>query len=157
MERPRLLSGVNHVAIVTSNLDRFVEFYVRMFDIDLVFSETTPAFRHAILRVGADSWLHPAELRANPHATALPAMFGRGHLDHIALVARSIDTFEQIRRRLVEAKASDGAVDDLGPFHALWFEDPDGMRGEITVITDPQLVGIHEPRRLTRSVAAVGR
>jgi catechol 2,3-dioxygenase-like lactoylglutathione lyase family enzyme len=150
MDRSRLLAGLNHVAIVTNNLDRFIEFYVRMFDIEVVFSETTPAFRHAILRIGADSWLHPAELRANPHATALPTMFGRGHLDHIALVARSLESFEQIRMRLVEARASDGTVDDLGAFHALWFEDPDGMRGEITVITDPQLRGIHEPRLLTR-------
>jgi catechol 2,3-dioxygenase-like lactoylglutathione lyase family enzyme len=152
MDRPRLLAGMNHVAIVTSNLDRFVEFYVRMFDIEVVFSETTPAFRHAILRIGADSWLHPAELRSNPHATALPTMFGRGHLDHLALGAHSQEAFEQIRQRLVEAKASDGTVDDLGAFHALWFEDPDGMRGEVTVIIDPQLRGIHEPRRLKKPV-----
>ena len=41
-----------------------------------------------------------------------------------------------------------GAVEDLGAFHSLWFEDPDGMRVELTVLTDPALAGIHEPRPL---------
>jgi hypothetical protein len=48
----------------------------------------------------------------------------------------------------VEAGASNGAVEDLGAFHTIWFEDPDGMRGEITLIVHPNLHGIHEPRPL---------
>lgn len=42
----------------------------------------------------------------------------------------------------------DGSVDDLGAFHSLWFDDPDGMRVELTVIVDHELRGIHEPRPL---------
>ena len=82
-----LLTGVNHIAVLTADLDRFVDFYADVFDVDVVFSETTPAFRHAILRTGATSWLHPAELADNPHGTASPTMFDRGHLDHLALTA----------------------------------------------------------------------
>ena len=52
------------------------------------------------------------------------------------------------RARLVERGASNGAVEDLGAFHSLWFEDPDGMHGEVTVIVDRELRGIHEPRPL---------
>jgi hypothetical protein len=44
--------------------------------------------------------------------------------------------------------ACSGAGEDLGAFHSLWFEDPDGMRVELTVLTDPALAGIHEPRPL---------
>ena len=47
-----LLAGVNHVAVLTTDLDRFVDFYTGVFDLDVVFTETTPAFRHAILRTG---------------------------------------------------------------------------------------------------------
>jgi catechol 2,3-dioxygenase-like lactoylglutathione lyase family enzyme len=143
-----LLTGVNHVAVLTDDLDRFVDFYTSVFETEVVFAETTPAFRHAIIRTGPDSWLHPAELSGNPHGAGVPAMFDRGHLDHMALTAASAEAFEALRSRLVERGACDGAVDDLGAFHALWFEDPDGMRVELTVIVDPDLEGIHEPRRL---------
>src|SRR5688572_21823469 len=144
----QLLKGVNHVAVLTADLDRFVEFYTRVFGIEVVFSESTTAFRHAILRTGPDSWLHPAEIAGNSHATALPAMFSRGHIDHLALTAASQDAFANIRERLKACGAPTGSVEDLGAFHAFWFEDPDGMRAELTVIVDATLAGIHEPRPL---------
>ncbi|MGH9272300.1 MAG: VOC family protein [Ilumatobacteraceae bacterium] len=140
------LTGVNHVAVMTTDLDRFVDFYVDVFDIEVVFSETTPAFRHAILRTGPHSWIHPAEVTDNPHGAALPKMFDRGHLDHVALGASSPETFDAARRRLVDRGATDGTVEDLGAFHSVWFRDPDGMHVELTLIVDPSLQGIHEPR-----------
>jgi hypothetical protein len=84
-------------------------------------------------------------------------MFGRGHIDHIALTAASQDAFATIRGRLAACGACRGAVEDLGPFHSVWFEDPDGMRGEVTVIVDPELAGIHEPRPLLAETAAQAR
>ena len=143
-----LLIGVNHVAVLTSDLDRFIEFYTEVFDVDVAFTESTPAFRHAILRTGPSSWLHPAEVVGNTHGTALAAMFGRGHLDHLALTASSYDAFTLIRQRLIARHASSGDVEDLGAFHSIWFEDPDGMRGELVVIVDSELREIHEPRPL---------
>lgn len=144
----QLLKGVNHVAVLTVDLDRFIEFYSDVFGVEVVFAETAPAFRHAILRTGPDSWLHPAEVAGNPHAGAKPAMFSRGHIDHVALMAASREAFARIRERLVARGASTGAVEDLGAFHALWFQDPDGMQAEVTLIVDPALDGIHAPRLL---------
>ncbi|WP_019874297.1 VOC family protein [Sporichthya polymorpha] len=143
-----LLTGLNHVAVLTADLDRFVNFYAGVFDAEVVFRESTPAFRHAILRTGPDSWLHPAEVGENPHAAALPEMFARGHLDHLALGARDPESFAEARRRLLDRDATDGTVEDLGAFHALWFVDPDGMRGELTLIVDESLTGIHAPQPL---------
>jgi catechol 2,3-dioxygenase-like lactoylglutathione lyase family enzyme len=143
-----VITALNHVAIVTADLARFIDFYTRMFGLEVVFEETTPAFRHAILRISADSWLHPAEVPDNGFAQAVPAMFQRGHLDHISLTAPTRYAFDTVRDRLVQAKASDGRVDDLGAFHAIWFEDPDGMRGEVALVVDPTLSSIHEPRPL---------
>ena len=145
----RLVRGINHIAVLTDDLDRFVEFYVSVFDLETVFAEDNPAFRHAILRTGPDSWLHPAQIVDGDHGAGLPDMFRRGHLDHLALSADSYEAFHQLRDRLVARGASDGTVEDLGPFHAVWFEDPDGMRGELTVILDPELHGIHAPVPLT--------
>jgi len=144
-----LLAGVNHVAVLTDDLDRFVAFYTDVFDLEVVFTESTPAFRHAILRTGPTSWIHPAEVNGGTHGAALPTMFDRGHLDHIALTSTSADTFVLARERLIDRGASTGAVDDLGAFHSLWFDDPDGMRAELVLIVDAALHGIHEPRPLT--------
>jgi catechol 2,3-dioxygenase-like lactoylglutathione lyase family enzyme len=145
----QMTSGINHIAVLTDDLDRFVEFYATVFELDVVFTETTPAFRHAILRTGTDSWLHPAEVSGNDHGTALPEMFQRGHLDHLALGAASRAAFDELRERLIERSATDGTIEDLGAFHAVWFTDPDGMRGELTLIIDPDLHDIHAPTPLT--------
>ena len=146
-----LLAGVNHVAVLTADLDRFVEFYTDVFDLDVVFEETTPAFRHAIIRTGPSSWLHPAEVAGNSFTTASPDMFQRGHLDHLALTAATPEAFSAIGERLTKREASDGAVDDLGAFHSIWFNDPDGMRGEVVLIVDDRLADIHAPQPLTRA------
>jgi catechol 2,3-dioxygenase-like lactoylglutathione lyase family enzyme len=145
-ERVALVSGLNHVAVLTADLDRFIHFYTRVFGLEVIFSERTPGLSHAILKISTNSWLHPAELPSNPYADGLGTMFQRGHLDHLSLTASSTEAFEQLRSRLIEARASDGRVDDLGSFRTLWFVDPDGMRGEVALIVDPSLSKIHDPR-----------
>jgi len=75
-------------------------------------------------------------------------MFARGHLDHLALHAPSRAAFDTARQRLMACGASNGVVEDLGAFHALWFTDPDGMRGELALIIDPALSTFHAPRPL---------
>jgi catechol 2,3-dioxygenase-like lactoylglutathione lyase family enzyme len=150
------LTGLNHVAVITADLDRFVAFYSHVFGMEEVFRETIPGLRHAILRIDdGSSWLHPAEIPGNEHAAAISKMFCRGHLDHIALAARSRESFEALRARLVAAGASDGSVENLGAFHSLWFQDPDGMRGELTLLVNRTLEGIHAPRPLNGSAPAV--
>jgi hypothetical protein len=64
----------------------------------------------------------------------------------LALTVASPEAFETLRRRLRTRGASDGGVDDLGVFHSLWFDDPDGMRVELVVIVDPDRRGMHGPR-----------
>ena len=142
-----LISALNRLAIVTPDLDRFVDFYQRVLGLELSFREDTPRFRHAILRSGALSWLHPVEVPGSGHGTASGQAFHRGHLDHTALTAASPDTFNELRRRLVACGARDGSVDDLGAFQTLWFADPDGMRVELTLIVDSLLSSIHAPVR----------
>jgi len=142
------INGINHVAIVTADLGRFIAFYTQVFGVEQVFEEAAPGLRHAILRAGQGAWLHPVEVVSNAHGTAIPDMFSRGHLDHLALSAASPEAFAIIRERLLAAGASNGEVQDLGAFHALWFTDPDGMRGELSLIVDPTLSEFHAPRPL---------
>jgi catechol 2,3-dioxygenase-like lactoylglutathione lyase family enzyme len=148
-----LLSGINHAAFITKDLRRFIDFYTTMFDAQLIFEEATPELCHAMLRVG-DSVLHPAELPASPYAQASSAMFQRGHVDHLGLTVRSRTAFEEVRRRLVEAGASKGAVSDLGPLRSFWFQDPDGMQAEVCWVSDAELRGFHAPAPLASEAPA---
>ena len=78
-------------------------------------------------------------------------MFQRGHIDHLALTAASPEAFAAMGDRLTHREASDGAIEDLGAFHSIWFDDPDGMRGEVVLIVDDRLEDIHVPRPLQRA------
>ncbi|MBN4005071.1 VOC family protein [Nostoc sp. LPT] len=111
-----LVSGIHHVAVVTADIDRFIGFYTDVFKMPVIFQETTPAFRHALLLAGLQSVLHAAEMPNNIHSSGLPDMFGRGHIDHLALNAPTESAFQIIRRKLIDRRGvSDGAIADLGP------------------------------------------
>ncbi len=44
-----------------------------------------------------------------------------------------METFSEIRRRLIDREATDGFVTDFGPVLSLFFTDPDGLEGEVCV------------------------
>ena len=132
-----LSAGCNHVALVTQDLDRFIEFYRTIFDAEVRFDLDEGELRHALVDLGSGFALHPFELAdGNPHAQATDAMFGRGHLDHLAINVDDPHAFELLRSRLVEAGATDGTVTDFGAVRCVWFEDPDGMGSEISIWSD---------------------
>jgi catechol 2,3-dioxygenase-like lactoylglutathione lyase family enzyme len=146
-----LVSGINHVAVITENLDRFIDFYTDVFEMPVIFQEKTPNFRHAILRTGSDSVLHPVETLDNSHRNGLPETFRRGHIDHLALNVPTASAFQIIRRKLIDRGLSDGEIADLGPVLNLSFSDPDGMHIEVCLITDTTLQDFHAPRPYVES------
>ncbi len=145
MTNTQLTTGINHVAILTDDLDRFVAFYTEVFGAEVVFTDTNAHFAHAILRIGGVSVLHPVQRPDRAHGAASPRMLDRGHLDHLALDVPSREAFDELRARLVARGASDGSVTDLGPKISFWFTDPDGMHGEVDWVHDPSLSGFHDP------------
>ncbi|MBW4670069.1 MAG: VOC family protein [Cyanomargarita calcarea GSE-NOS-MK-12-04C] len=66
---------IHHVAVITADIDRFIEFYTDVFEMPVIFQETTPAFRHALLRVGQQSVLHAVEMPDNIHSIGQPHRF----------------------------------------------------------------------------------
>ncbi|MET0326741.1 MAG: VOC family protein [Ilumatobacteraceae bacterium] len=141
-----LLTGFNHVALITADLDRLTSFYRDVFEAEVIDLADDAPFRHAMVLVGPGSGLHAFELGDHPDATGRAEMFGRGHLDHVGLDAPTEEAFHELRRRLVEHGASDGAITDFGPLLSVWFEDPDGMGCEVCWLRDPSLQGAHGPQ-----------
>jgi hypothetical protein len=71
-------------------------------------------------------------------------MFERGHLDHVSLNVTDDETFEMLRRRLVECGASDGTMTDFGAVRTVAYRDPDGWWGEIAIWTGGEPVPLNE-------------
>jgi catechol 2,3-dioxygenase-like lactoylglutathione lyase family enzyme len=132
-----LTHGCHHVAVITEDMDRFLDFYVSVFDATVKWDLREDGIRDAVVDLGAGSALHPFQLpEINIHARGSAEMFNRGHLDHVALNVTDSETFEELRRRLVERGATDGMVTDFGVARSVWFEDPDGHGCEIAMWVD---------------------
>jgi catechol 2,3-dioxygenase-like lactoylglutathione lyase family enzyme len=130
----RPLVGINHVAVVTADLDRWTGFYGELFGLSVVARFDDEQGRHAVVEVGGGSFLHAFEQRGNRHAEGHHEMFDRGHIDHLALAARDRVSFEALRDELTRRGLSDGDVNDFGVARSIYFEDPDGMGCEVMLM-----------------------
>lgn len=139
------LSGLNHVAIITSDTGRFVEFYRNVFGAAAEQLHDDEGFTFTLVDVGPSAKLNVFEIAGNTEPARQGPMFGRGRLDHLGLQAASIEAFDAIRDRLVACGASDGFVTDFGPALSLFFRDPDGLESEVCVDNPDALPGVHHP------------
>ncbi len=144
-----LTTGFNHVAIITKDADRLLEFYRSVFDaeksVEMVTGPPDEQFRLMIIDVGERAELNVFEMRNNPEADRQTPMFGRGRLDHLALLADSIEAFEEIRRRLIARGAADDFVTDFGKAFSIFFTDPDGLECEVCVMNPDWVPGTVNP------------
>jgi catechol 2,3-dioxygenase-like lactoylglutathione lyase family enzyme len=141
-----LLDGFNHVAVLTADTDRFVAFYQEVFDAT-VDHELRPGdgMRLTMVKVGPSAEFNVFQLDGNEEALRQTPMFGRGRIDHLALQAASLESFDVIRDRLVARGASDGFVTDFGPILSLFFRDPDGLEAEVCVANPDAVPGVMNP------------
>jgi len=143
---PMLLDGINHVAVITADTDRFTAFYRDVFDatVDGEMREGD-GFRLTLVKVGPHSEINLFQMAGNEEPRKQTPMFGRGRLDHLGLQAADIDAFETIRDRLMERGASDGFVTDFGQVLSVFFTDPDGLEGEVCVTNPDAQPGVLNP------------
>jgi catechol 2,3-dioxygenase-like lactoylglutathione lyase family enzyme len=142
-----LIDGLNHVGMLTKDTDRLVEFYASVFDATAHPVDAVPSddVRMTIINIGNDRELNVFEIKGNHEAEKQTPMFGRGRLDHIALLATSMDAFEEIRRRLMARGAADDFVTDFGTVYSLFFRDPDGNECEVVVPNPDAVPGVTNP------------
>jgi catechol 2,3-dioxygenase-like lactoylglutathione lyase family enzyme len=126
-----LVDGVHHLTFLTDDMDRLVDFYVRVFDAELTLDMTEEGARHTFLKVGPSTVLHPFQLLEAPPPPPPGPMFGRGRLDHFALLAPSEEAFRELRRRLEAEGAADGEVRDMKSLWIMGYFDPDGAAHEV--------------------------
>lgn len=126
-----LTAGTHHVATLTADMDRLIDFYARVFDAQVTMDWREQGLRHVFIDLGGGFVLHPFEIPGVDVPQGELTMFERGRIDHIALRAETADDFWTVRERIYEAGASDGQVTDIGPVLSAGFTDPDGLWGEV--------------------------
>ena len=142
-----LTDGLDHVAVITNDADRLQRFYIDIFGatVERDGPEMPGGPRMVILRLSAETELNVFEIEGNTQADHQTPMFGRGRLDHLGLRAPDIEAFDEIRRRLMAAGATDGFVTDFGPKLSVFFRDPDRMECEVLVANPDAIPGRFNP------------
>ena len=126
-------NGFNHVATITTDLDRYAAFYAQVFGAEVTFrmEKTDEHPRMFILDLGGGAALNAFEAAAEEIIGDRAKQGGRGPIDHFAIAVDSLETLEAVKGRLVEAGAEIGEIQRLGPEWSLFFRDLDGMELEV--------------------------
>ena len=131
-------TGFNHVATLTTDMDRTVQFYRDAFEAELVFEmdakDDHP--RMSILDLGGGAALNVFEVAAGDIIGDRRKQGHRGAIDHYALAVASKKVLEGVKSRLVNAGADIGEIQRLGNEWSLFFRDPDGMELEVCAKAD---------------------
>jgi catechol 2,3-dioxygenase-like lactoylglutathione lyase family enzyme len=104
-----LLDGINHLAMISKDIDRLRAFYTEVFE-----AEVGPTEPHGdegnetmtTIRIGPHTELNVFTIRGNLEPDRQTPMWGRGRLDH------------------------------FGSVRSLFFRDPDGLEGEVLIAAD---------------------
>lgn len=128
-----LTSGFNHVATLSTDLDRTVDFYQDAFEARVTFEMAAEADhpRMIILDLGGGAALNVFEVTPDEIVGDRGTQGGRGAIDHYGLAVPSLQVLEGVRDRLVSAGAEIGEIQRLGGEWSLFFRDPDGMELEV--------------------------
>ncbi len=128
-----ITSGFNHVATLTTDIDRTVRFYRDAFQAVVVFEmeakDDHP--RMVILDLGGGAALNVFEVDPADIIGERGQQGHRGAIDHYAVAVDSKDVLEQVKERLTTAGADIGEIQRLGSEWSLFFRDPDGMELEV--------------------------
>ena len=128
-----LTNGFNHVATLTTDLDRFADWYGRVFGAtvvhEIVKSEHHP--RMFIVDMGGGAALNVFEVDRTDIIGEQRRQGGRGAIDHFGLSVETLEDLQAVKARLEEAGADIGEIQRLGNEWSLFFRDVDGMELEV--------------------------
>lgn len=140
-----MLAGFDHVAVLTSDLVGFVEFYQDVFGATVEGRLSDDGLEMVVLRIGPASELNVFQIDDNDEAARQTPIFGRGRLDHFGLRAASIEQFDELRDELLRRNCTDGFVTDFGQVLSVFFRDPEGMELEVCVANPDAVAGRINP------------
>jgi len=129
-----ITTGFNHVATLTTDMNRTVQFYETAFEANVT-HEIERRGDHPwmkIVDVGGGAALNVFEVPAEEIIGERRRQGHRGAVDHFALAVGDRATLERVRERMISAGAQEvGEIQQLGPELSLFFRDVDGLELEV--------------------------
>jgi catechol 2,3-dioxygenase-like lactoylglutathione lyase family enzyme len=123
--------GIDHLALVTTDMDATTRFYHGVLGARLVATIGTPGFRHYFFEFGPEQTVAFFEYKgveldtfAKPAGVPDPRAI---QFDHLSFNLPDEEALESLRRRLKEHDCEVTDVVDHGVMHSIYFTDPNGI------------------------------
>ena len=124
-------SGINHLALVTTDMDATVRFYHGVLGARLAATVATPEFRHYFFDFGPQctvAFFEYADSRVEPFAKPAGVPDPRAaQFDHLALNLPDENALQDLRHRLASADCEVTSIIDHGSVRSVYFSDPNGI------------------------------
>ena len=124
-------SGINHLALVTPDMDATVRFYHGVLGAPLVSTVGAPGFRHYFFDFGPQctvAFFEYSDLEVETFAVGAGTPDPRkAQFDHLSLNLPDEEALLELQRRLKEHDVEVTDVVDHGTIHSIYFTDPNGI------------------------------
>jgi catechol 2,3-dioxygenase-like lactoylglutathione lyase family enzyme len=137
--------GLNHLALITNDMDTTVRFWHGVMGAPLVATIGTPTFRHYFFKFGTSNSV--AFFQYNEHDSkmiAKPAgVFDEraGQFDHLSMDLPDEQALLDLRQRLLDAGSEVTDVVDHGLMRSFYFTDPNGIALEASWWSEDPTLG----------------
>ncbi|MEO6468995.1 MAG: VOC family protein [Acidimicrobiia bacterium] len=132
-----ITTGFNHIATLTTDLDRHAEYYETVFEAQVTFRmDAAPDHPRMFIIDFGGATLNVFEVGPEEILGDRTRQGGRGAIDHFAFAVDSLAALERVKARLVEAGSDIGEIQRLGDEWSLFFRDIDGMELEVCAPAD---------------------
>ena len=123
--------GINHLALITNDMDETVRFYHGVLGMRLIATIGTPDFRHYFFDMGPQNSVAFFEYSRSPsEAFSKPAGIPdprAAQFDHLSFNVADEDALLALRERLKSAHCEVTDVVDHGFIRSIYFNDPNGI------------------------------
>jgi len=131
--------GINHLALVTADMDATVRFYQGVLGMRLVATTMAGPMRHYFFEIGPGNTLAFFEWADAPHfekPAGIPDPVA-GQFDHLSFNLPDEEALLTLRKRLLEAECEVTDVVDHGFIRSVYFSDNNGIALEASCwVTD---------------------
>lgn len=152
--------GINHLALVTPDMDATVRFYHGVLGMRLVATLMAGPMRHYFFEIAPGNTVAFFEIEGTPtfvKGAGTPVDGFPFQLDHLSFNVADDTALEELRARISAAGSGVTEIVDHGLFHSVYFTDPNGIAleascwvsdgtarsldiGDPTLFTDPDPV-----------------